>query len=131
MREADIAETRAVQGIAPNAALVNCVKESGNAIGTFVDGELILVHGLGELSRDVGIPWALGTDAIEEHGLYLCKYAKKVVDRMLLDYPILMNYVDTRNKVHLRWLKWMGFIFPDQYRNFSGTPFALFYKGRT
>jgi hypothetical protein len=28
---------------------------------------------------------------------------------MLADYPVLRNYVDQRNTVSIRWLRWLGF----------------------
>ena len=31
------------------------------------------------------------------------------VDEMSDKFPILFNYIDSRNKLHLTWLKWCGF----------------------
>ena len=34
-------------------------------------------------------------------------------------YPVLFNFVDARNTVHLRWLRWMGFTFISRNDNYG------------
>ena len=36
---------------------------------------------------------------------------EKVIDFLNTKYKILWNYVDCRNQLHIKWLKWCGFQF--------------------
>lgn len=56
-----------------------------------------------------GIPWLLGTDKIKYAMMYFLKESRKHVQAMNKRYPILENYVDSDNKLSIRWLKWLGF----------------------
>jgi hypothetical protein len=45
-------------------------------------------------------------------------------------YPVLFNYIDARNTVHLKWLLYMGFTVIQKHEVFgySGLPFYEFVK---
>lgn len=60
-----------------------------------------------------GVPWMLGTDEIARWGAtYLVlKNSKYYVDKMLKPFDNLENWVDIRNEISIRWLKWCGFSF--------------------
>ena len=42
-------------------------------------------------------------------------------------FPILFNYIDSRNKLHLTWLKWCGFKIINE-KMFNKVLFYGFYK---
>ena len=46
------------------------------------------------------------------------------------EFPVLFNYIDARNTVHLRWLKFMGFTIIKKHEIFGyeGRPFYEFVK---
>ena len=46
------------------------------------------------------------------------------------EFPVLFNYIDARNTVHLRWLKFMGFTIIKKLEIFGyeGRPFYEFVK---
>lgn len=56
-----------------------------------------------------GIPWMLGTDAIQHVKKEVKLQSRFYVRRMLSHFEILENWVDTRNKVSIAWLDWCGF----------------------
>jgi len=56
-----------------------------------------------------GIPWMISTDAIRKHARIFLPRSKQWVDEQLEEYGYLTNYVDERNTVAKRWLKWLGF----------------------
>ena len=61
---------------------------------------------------DVGAVWLLGTNDIVNSLNRKSQFIRE--SRMRLDalharYPILWNFIDSRNHVHMRWVKWLGF----------------------
>jgi len=76
---------------------------------TIVDTKNIPVgmFGVGEM----GTIWLLATPDIYRIRFSFLRESRKVVNLLNHKYPILWNFVDCRNKLHLRWLKWCGFKF--------------------
>lgn len=58
-----------------------------------------------------GAIWLLATDDIKKIKISFMKECRKVVDFFNTKHRILWNYVDCRNELHIRWLKWCGFTF--------------------
>ena len=57
----------------------------------------------------LGIVWMLGTDAIQTEAMGIARRTRRYFDELNAAYPILWNYIDARNAVSLRWLRWGGF----------------------
>jgi Protein of unknown function (DUF2833) len=74
-------------------------------------GMPIAMFGVSGTKGSVGVPWMLGTDDIKKVGKSLLRECRSYVDKMHDDYPVLTNYVWTKNTVHIQWLKWLGFQF--------------------
>jgi hypothetical protein len=54
-----------------------------------------------------------------------------VIADMQKSFPVLMNMVDCRNAVHIRWIKHMGFTFdPTGNQKIGGVDFLSFFKRR-
>lgn len=60
---------------------------------------------------DVGRVWLLGTDDLVSYSHAFLRNSRKWIEKLHERYPTLWNYVDARNEVHIRWLKWCGFTF--------------------
>ena len=60
---------------------------------------------------DTGSIWLLATPDIKRIRYSFLRESRKVVNLLNQKYKILWNYVDCRNELHLRWLKWCGFQF--------------------
>lgn len=58
-----------------------------------------------------GAVWLLVTNDIKKHKIKFIKESRKVISFLNKKYPKLWNYVDERNKLHIKWLKSCGFIF--------------------
>ena len=58
-----------------------------------------------------GAIWLLATDKLKDIQFSFLKEGKKVIDFLNSKYKILWNYVDSRNSLHIKWLKWCGFKF--------------------
>lgn len=77
-------------------------------------GEIIGVFGLGSREGQVH-PWFLGTRKVhKDHWMTLCKQGRRVVEGWSRKYPYMLNLVWEDNERAIRWLKWLGFRFPDE-----------------
>jgi len=65
-----------------------------------------------QLQVGVGIPWLLATDGLEELWKSFAAQSPYWVRRLMAGYEVLSNVVWEKNKLAIRWLKWLGFSFP-------------------
>ena len=74
-----------------------------------------------------GIPWMLGTKELENHAVKFLRNSKPELMKIFENYDLLENYVDARNTLSIRWLKWLGFKF-DEAKPYGvfGLPFHRF-----
>jgi len=47
------------------------------------------------------------------------RQSKIELRKILKEYPVLFNVVDSRNEVHVRWLQWMGFTFIKKHSEYG------------
>ena len=95
-------------GLNPYQALTECFNCSDVSL-TIVDTKNIPV-GIFGVSED-GAIWLLATPEIKRIRFSFLRESRKVVNLLNKKYTLLWNYVDCRNNLHLRWLKWCGFSF--------------------
>jgi hypothetical protein len=57
----------------------------------------------------VGVVWMLGTDGILKNSFGIARATRRYFDTLNDAYFVLWNYIDARNVVSLRWLRWGGF----------------------
>lgn len=92
-----------------------------------VDGEPAGLFGATPGSHpELGIPWLLGTDSLLRASRALVEEAPAWISHLHAFFPYLINYVDERNSVSIRWLKRMGFEFPGQSVEVGPTTFLRF-----
>lgn len=111
LREADIAECWASFRHTPLEALLRSLSVSRDARSGIVDGEVVCMFGVGTttLLSLQGSPWLLGSDQIKRHARIFLPQSRLYVAEMHRRFPVLKNFVDARNAVTLRWLRWLGF----------------------
>ena len=123
MREPDVEEVKAQSGLSPHGSLLysffmskpckTIVGRHGRPIGMWgvvPDGSTagrIWMLGRSEMLTDVADKW----EFLRQSRIHLANLQDK--------YPVLFNFVDARNTVHLRWLRWMGFTFINRHDNFG------------
>lgn len=118
MREADAAEV-ACHGHTPHEALTKGFMAS-TICKTVLDddGEPIAMFGVSspeEVPTSVGIPWMLGTPGIETISKQFLRESRYWVQYMGQRYGYMVNWIDSRNEVHLRYVRWLGFqVFEDR-----------------
>ncbi len=114
LRQADIKEIKAATGETPLFTLENGIYRSDSCY-TIVDEDdkpLAIFGTVPDSNRnDTGRVWLLGSDELVKHSLFFLRNSHKWVVKLHQRYNILWNYIDARNEVHIRWLKWCGFNF--------------------
>jgi hypothetical protein len=108
LRYEDKREILDATGLNPYSALNECFKLSQISL-TIVDTKNIPV-GIFGVSYS-GAIWLLATPDINRIRYSFLRESRQVVNLLNQKYKILWNYVDCRNELHLRWLKWCGFKF--------------------
>jgi len=80
-----------------------------------------------------GSVWMHGTNRMARHPVAFARHTPLVVNLLHSRYPVLRNWADCRNAVHLKWLQWAGFRFLQVSTTFSndGTPFVEFFRKGT
>lgn len=100
------------------------------AIVDLQSGKLIALFGAAPAGDGTGSVWMHGTDLMKTRRMTILKHSRKAVQLLHAHYPILRNWADTRNKVHLDWLRFAGFRFLGTSTSISndGTPFVEFFR---
>ena len=116
MRRADRDEVAAEGGRGPYAALRDSLASSAVAWTGLVNDEPVCMFGVSpiDILGGVGSPWLLGTDKIRKHSVTFLKLNRLYIPKMLDLFPHLVNYVDVRNALSIRWLRWLGFAVDDK-----------------
>ena len=106
LRPDDFREISEGYGIDPEVYLPIMAHEAPSGVYfTSPSGKIAGMAGVGEQ----GDIWMLCTPVIHEQPTLFARQAKRYVDSRT--EPLLWNKVDCRNKVHLKLLKFLGFIF--------------------
>lgn len=118
LRQADLDEIKASSGRSPEGALLFGIRYSKRAYTAVShSGDIIAIFGVGSgATEGRGIVWLLGSDIINEVAYEFLRNSKAWIQRLYGDdYTQLWNVVDTRNTVHIRWLRWLGFKFINKH----------------
>ena len=113
MRQADQDELEA-GGSSPVRALIDGLMYSAEPIaGCYEDDRPVAMAGVVPDPNDLmaGHIWMLGTDEMATRPVEFCRASTPVILRWNEKFPVLTNQVDERNTLHIRWLKWLGFVF--------------------
>lgn len=76
-------------------------------------GRVVAIFGVAAVAdagTSMGIPWMLGTDDLRRCWSLL-RECRKLLDSYTKKYRLLANAVWSKNEVHIKWIKWIGFQF--------------------
>lgn len=115
VRQADRDEITEALGIPMRDALKDGIRHSFKASKIVVEGSVVAVFGDAPVSLlgGLGVPWLISTVHVERYPRAFLAVCKPEVAEMLSRHPDLVNYVDVRNAIAIRWLGWLGFTFDD------------------
>ena len=112
LRQTDKEEILAGIGKTPYHALLIGYLECA-IVFTIVNpkNEPVGIFGVTDCGNGTGAIWLLATDGLAKIQIAFLKECRKVVNVLNKKYKILWNFVDCRNQLHIKWLKWCGFKF--------------------
>jgi len=112
LRYEDKREILSAVGLTPYQALLTGYIENV-IVFTIVNtkNEPVGIFGISDAGNNVGAIWLLATDKLKDIQYSFLRENKKVIDFLNTKYKILWNFVDCRNSLHIKWLKWCGFKF--------------------
>ena len=83
------------------------------------EGKIVCLLGVRNINNRLGQVWLLATPQIEKLSVTFLRNTRLVADLLTKDHKLLFNYVDARNALHIKWLKWCGFTFINKHEEFG------------
>ncbi len=116
MRDSDKEEIWAAGHLQPFEALRMGARDSELLWTIFVEGRPAAIGGAAPADTRVpqlGVPWLLGTDRLKRQPVWFFRESRRKILEVQERFPLLVNFIDIRNLVSLRWLGWLGFRFSE------------------
>lgn len=132
LRDVDARELYMLTRLRPPAAFDMTASGAVRMWTGFEGDELICVFGINRRTplSSVGVPWLIGTDALEKHYRTFGKHSIEYTRLFERAFPQMENFVLAENLVTVRWLKWLGFAMDEPTpMGFANAPFIRFTKG--
>ncbi|WP_018123373.1 hypothetical protein [Desulfovibrio oxyclinae] len=120
LRSADVEEVRAAIGEYSVAYLERAFYASDPCyVMLGEEGDLVGIYGVvpNPLQLNSGAVWMHCTDTLEKYPFQFLRRSREGADRLHDTYDLLYNFVDARNTVHIKWLRWSGFKFINYHPN--------------
>lgn len=135
LRDEDVEEIRASSGSTPLEALTVGYENSSYCMTIVGDDETpVGIFGVAPSTSypDVGYVWMLATPLLAAGSMTFLRNSRDYVRKMNSQFQLLVNAVDSRNTVHIKWLMWCGFKFIKRHDDLSreGVPFYEFVRLR-
>ena len=112
LRQEDKQEILAGSGLTPYEALLIGFKNSVVVFTIFnTKNKPVGIFGINNYEKDIGVIWLLATKDLAKIQIAFLKECREVIKFLNTKYKILWNFVDCRNQLHIKWLKWCGFKF--------------------
>lgn len=114
LRAADFAELTATSDRPAAELLCEGAANSVPSCSIITDrGEVVGLFGVVPVGANSGRVWLVGSDELTKNPLrkQFIRESKQYLNKLHKLYPLLFNVIDERNKLHVRWLQWLGFTF--------------------
>ena len=132
LRVEDIREIAAQSGLEPHTALeytFDISRRCKTIYGPTV--EPVGIYGTNDTDVEgLGAIWMMATPSFLQHHIQFIRECKHSISEISQGYSCVFNCTDARNTVHHRWLKWCGFTFINEHKNYgqNGETFYEFVK---
>lgn len=129
MRAGDVDEIWASGHFTPEEGLLASIKGTISPYAALADGRVICMFGTGQVSMlsDEGFPWCLTARELPNHTRAFLRVSRRYIAHTRPKYRRLLNFVDARNTIAVRWLKWLGFeVHPAEPFGIDQIPFHKF-----
>ena len=131
LRPQDEEECRAMYGVSPASFFNTLGFDPDNTYAIYNDKGLnVALAGVGPRPDGSAMIWMIATPDLEKHALEFLRYSRIFIDEVGEPYDLLFNWVDARNEVHVKWLKFCGFTMIAYKEKFGaeGKPFYEFVR---
>lgn len=126
MRQEDVQEVFHASRGTPLSALNKGFSASHTCHTIEWDNKVVAIFGVCGVKSVWGSPWMLGAEELKKCWSLL-RECREIVQGYLEDYKHLSNACWSKNDVHVKWIKWLGFTFEgSDIRN--GETFLHFHK---
>lgn len=120
LRKEDEEEIKAYANIQPKEALILGVRQSKIPLAVYdKKGKIVFLCGVRNINNRLGQVWLLASPELETISISFLRNCRQVADLYTKDHTLLFNYVDERNELHIKWLKWCGFTFINRIEEFG------------
>lgn len=120
LRKEDEEEIKAYANIKPKEALILGVQQSKIPLAVYdKEGKIVFLCGVRNINNRLGQVWLLASPKLETISISFLRNCRQVADLYTKDHTLLFNYVDERNELHIKWLKWCGFTFINRIEEFG------------
>ncbi len=128
MRKEDADEVLASSNHTPLQALINGFNNSHKCYTALYSDIPIVMFGVVKTNASMGTIWMLCSDLAQRQSIAVLRQAPKEIEKLHKVYPVLANYVDARNALHIKWIEHMGFGFIGESAKYgyAGLPFKGF-----
>ena len=128
LRQADRNEVEAASGATPLEALRQGYELSTDPRTVHENGYPIAMFGVSALGRGVGAPWLLGSGQVEVNWFTFVRRSRDEFAKLRAGWRLLTNFIDERNTLHHRWIRWLGFEMVERVERYGkgGLPFWRF-----
>jgi len=118
LRREDLEEISHALGLPAEATLRYCLAISNIAYAVVWRGRVVVLFGIAEFlqwgeGRGPGHPWMLASEELKGIRKSFLRHCRGYVEQWLDVHGHLENWVWVHNKVHIQWLKWLGFRFDE------------------
>ncbi|WDY60394.1 hypothetical protein [Pseudomonas sp. PSKL.D1] len=111
MRPADQLELQAIRGWTVEREVRHAIASASHAAVCVVEGKVVAIFGDSPHDAVYGLPWMASTVWINQYRRQFLAECRPVIEGMRSRHQVLLNLVDVRNTLAIRWLKWLGFQF--------------------
>lgn len=118
-RPEDLREIQAVTSEDPAKAVEASIRQSPYTYTITVKDKPIAIFGVNHYTPISGIIWLLGSDELLKVKIPFLRQSPKWLEAFHNLYPVLFNVVCVWNKLHIDWLKWLGFRFIREYKEYG------------
>jgi hypothetical protein len=109
LRERDVVECRAAADMTAEEGLFGSFDASEKCWVALWKGRATIAFGVSKMADLIGSPWMLATDDIKAMAFTFLEESPKYIDLIKEPYALLLNWVDERNDISIKWLLRMGF----------------------
>lgn len=109
MRQEDKDEIWHLARALPLECLQDALKHCAYNRTVLLDGRVVCIFGVGGQKGGTGTPWMLASPLLKDIGKPFLKESKAFLDEMSQEYSLLYNVAWSKNEVHIKWLRWLGF----------------------